>query len=447
MTATTDRLEVPVGAGAPPLAGQSGAAMTFRWITNQVPTILGIHERHGDIASIRFANGRGGVLTRSPDDIKQLFTAPPELVPTSTANSPIGPFVGESSLLTLNGSQHLRHRKLLLPPFHGDRMRGYADDIATIANTEIDRWQAGELRKLQPGMQSVTLEVILRIVFGVDDAARHEALRRAIVQLLGLTERPALLLPTFIAAVRWGKLIGPVKRYAAQVDELIHREIELRRSATDLEQRHDVLSMLLTARDEDGEPMSDQELRDELVTILFAGHETTASALAWSFERLVRTPAAMDLATEAARGSDPDGVLDAVFQETLRNRPVVPVTARLLKRPFTLSGYELPKNTLTVISILGVNHHPARFDDPHLFRPERFIGEKPDAYAWIPFGGGVRRCIGAAFAQLEGRIVLREVLRRATLEAVHPADEVRKRRNVTTVPGGGALVRLARLTD
>jgi cytochrome P450 len=418
----------------------------MRWLTVQVPTILGIHDRLGDIATIRFAGGRGGVITRSPEDIKALFTASPELVPTATANSPIGPFVGRSSLLTLNGPEHLRHRKLLLPPFHGDRMRGYADDIASIATEEIDRWRVGEQRPLQPAMQSITLEVILRIVFGVDDAARQDQLRRAIVQLLGLTERPALLIPTFFAAVRRGVLIGPVKRYAEEVDQLIYREIELRRGASDLEQRTDVLSMLLTARDEDGNPMTAQELRDELVTVLFAGHETTASALAWTFERLVRTPAAMDLATDAACGEDPDGVLDAVFQESLRLRPVVPVTARALREPFVLSGYEIPAGTLVVISIVGVNQHPDRFDDPAVFRPERFVGEKPDTYAWIPFGGGVRRCIGAAFAQLEGRIVLREVLRRATLTAVDPADERRKRRNVTTVPGNGALVRIASLT-
>jgi cytochrome P450 len=436
----------PVG-DAPPLASSFGLGMTMRWLTVQVPTILDVHERLGDIATVRFAAGRGGVLTRSPDDIKTVFTAPPELVPTAASASPIGPFVGESSLLTLNGPQHLRHRKLLLPPFHGDRMRGYADDIAELAGAEIDRWSAGTQIKLQPSMQSITLEVILRIVFGVDDAARQDELRRAIVQLLGLTERPLLFIPTFFAAVRRGTLIGPVKRYAAEVDRLIHREIALRRTAGDLEQRTDVLSMLLTARDEDGEPMNDQELRDELVTILFAGHETTASALAWTFERLVRTPAAMALAVDAARGSDDDGILDAVFQESLRVRPVVPLTARLLQDDFVLSGYHIPKGTLVIISILGVNQHPDRFDAPAAFRPERFIGEKPDAYAWLPFGGGVRRCIGAAFAQLEGRMVLREVLRRATLEAVDPNDEVRKRRNVTTAPGNGALVRIRTLTS
>lgn len=449
MTATRSlpTLPEPAPGATPPLAGSHGMAMTLRWLTVQVPTILDLHERLGDIATVPFAFGRGAVITRSPDDIKTLFTAPPEHVPTATANSPIGQFVGPSSLLTLNGAPHLRHRKLLLPPFHGDRMRGYADDIAAIANEEIDRWRAGETRPLQPAMQHITLEVILRIVFGVDDAARQDELRRAIVQLLGLTERPALLIPTFLVALRRGRMIGPVKRYAEEVDRLIHREIAMRRATADLAGRTDVLSMLLTARDEDGQPMTDRELRDELVTILFAGHETTASALAWTFERLVRTRDAMALATEAARGDDPDGVLDATFQESLRLRPVVPVTARLLRDDFELSGYTIPKGTLTIISIVGVCQHPERFDDPAAFRPERFIGQRPDAYALIPFGGGVRRCIGAAFAQLEGRIVLREVLRRATLEAVHASDERRKRRNVTTVPSRGALVRIRTLTD
>ncbi|MFT4034475.1 MAG: cytochrome P450 [Patulibacter sp.] len=434
----------PPGA-EPPLASPAGAAMTWRWMTAQVPTILALHDRHGDIAQLRFAFGRGAVITRCPQDIKRLFTAPPDQVPTATGNSPIAPFVGPSSLLTLNGPEHLRHRKLLLPPFHGDRMRSYANDIAQIASDEIDRWRGGEQRKLQPSMQTITLEVILRIVFGVDDAARQDELRRAIIELLGLTERPLLLVPTFFVAIRRGKLVGPVRRVAERVDRLIRREIELRRDTRNIEQRSDVLSMLLTARDDAGRPMTDDELRDELVTVLFAGHETTASALAWTFERLVRTPDALDLATAAARCGDA-AILDAVFNETLRLRPVVPVTARVLRAPMTLSGYELPAGTLTIISILGAGQHLEHFEQPSEYRPQRFIGEKPDAYAWVAFGGGVRRCIGAAFAQLEARVVLREVLRRTTLQAVDPADELRKRRNVTTVPGNGALVHIGRVS-
>lgn len=428
----------------PPVGPYAGSRLTLRWITRQVDTILATHEQCGDLARITFAGGRSGILTRSADDIRAIFGAPPELVPSATSGSPIAPLVGTTSLLTLNGPEHLRHRKLLLPPFHGDRMRSYADDIAALARDEISQWHTGDVRKLHPAMQSITLEVILRIVFGVDDAARQDELRRAIVRLLELTERPLLMLPTFWFAVRQQRLVGPVRRIAQELDRIIYREIALRRKARDLDGRTDVLSMLMLARDDAGEPMSDQELRDELITILLAGHETTASALAWAFERLVRTPSAMALARRAADDDDA-ATLDAVFHETLRLRPIVPVVARVLREPMVLSGYEIPADTIVVVSILGAGQHPDRFEDPLAFRPERFIGQRPDAAAWVPFGGGVRRCVGAAFAQLEARIVLREVLQRVELAAVRPADEERKRRNVTTVPGNGATVRITEL--
>lgn len=427
-----------------PQAPYAGTRLTVRWITKQVDTILSTHEQCGDIARITFGRGRSGVLTRSADDIKHLFGAPPEVVPSATGGSPIAPLVGTHSLLTLNGSAHLRHRRLLLPPFHGDRMRAYADDIAALAREEIASWEEQEVRALHPAMQSITLEVILRIVFGVDDAARQDELRTAIVDLLSLTDRPLLMLPTFWFAVRQQRLVGPVRRIAAELDRIIYREIAMRRKATDLEDRADVLSMLLLARDEEGNPMGDQELRDELITILLAGHETTASGLAWAFERLVRTPEAMAMATAAA-AEDDAAALDAVFHETLRLRPVVPVVARVIQEPMVLSGHEIRAQEIVVISILGAGLNPERFEDPLAFRPERFIGARPDPATWVPFGGGVRRCIGAAFAQLEARVVLREVLRHAQLAAVDPADEARKRRNVTTVPGRGATVRITAL--
>ncbi len=429
----------------PPSLPLNGPQMTRRWITRQPETIVELHERFGDAASVTFAGRRHAFLTRAPADIETLFKAPPKHVPVATAGSPIGPFVGEHSLLTLNGKRHLRHRKLLLPPFHGDRMRAYRDDIRQIAADEIATWNPGHAMALQPRMQSITLEVILRIVFGVDDTARHDALRDAIVRMLQMSGNRWLIVPTFVVAVRSGKLFGPIGRCAAEVDRLIYREIETRRRAADLESRGDVLSMLLTARDEEGQPMTDIELRDELVTLLFAGHETTATALSWTFERLVRHPEALARATEAAEGDDPDGVIDATFQETLRIRPVVPATARLLQAPMELSGYQLQADQLVIISILGACRHPDRYEVPDLFNPERFARGKTDSYSWIPFGGGVRRCVGAAFANLEGREVMREVLRRTKLEAVDPADERMRRRNVTLVPERGALVNVIRV--
>jgi cytochrome P450 len=430
----------------PPSLPVNGFAMTRRWITDQARTIEEIHDIYGDIAMVKFAGGRGGVITRAPGDIEKIFRAPPEDVPSATGGSPIGPFVGEHSLLTLNGRRHLRHRKLLLPPFHGDRMRGYADDIQAIAAAEIATWHPGTTMPLQPRMQAITLEVILRIVFGVDDATRQDDLRAAIVKLLAYTENKWVMGPSFIAAIRMGRLVGPVAKVAKEVDRLIYAEIALRRKDPDLAARPDVLSMLLTAVDEDGKAMGEQELRDELVTLLFAGHETTASALSWTFERLVREPEAMAAAVAAAEGDDADAVLDATFQETLRLRPVVPLTARLLQAPMELSGYELEVGDLVIVSIIGACRHPDRYNEPLAFDPGRYLGgSKPDPFAWIPFGGGVRRCIGAAFANLEGRMVMREILRRTHLEAVTPADEGLRRRNVTIVPSEGALVNVIRV--
>ena len=447
MTTISEPTPVLHPAGSvPPSLDVSGVRMTARWITSQAASILEMHEQFGDVARVNFAFGRGGMITRSPADVKQLFTAPPADVPTAAGGSPIGPFVGEHSLLTLNGDRHLRHRRLLLPPFHGDRLRGYAADISAIAAAEVDGWHPGTTMAMQPRMQAITLEVILRIVFGVEDSARQDELRAAIVKLLAYTENKWLMGPTFIAAVRAGRLIGPVATVAKEVDRLIFNEIRTRRSASDLADRSDVLSMLLAAVDEDGRPMEEQELRDELVTLLFAGHETTASALSWTFERLVRHPEAMAQAVQAAQGDDEDGVIDATFQETLRLRPVVPVTARIIQKPMVLSGYELGAGSLVIISILGLCRHPDVYERPDTFDPQRYVGAaKPDTYTWIPFGGGVRRCIGAAFAMLEGRMVLREVLRRVRLEAVDPADEAMRRRNVTIVPGSGARVRVIRV--
>lgn len=452
MTTTAEQSPSPEHPAAPHASGErpprlpiSGPQMTGRWITRQPETILELHERFGDIATVRFMGGRGGTLTRAPADIEQLFKAPPKDVPTATGNSPIAPFLGEHSLLTLNGKRHLRHRKLLLPPFHGDRMRAWTEDIRQIAADEIATWHPGTTMALQPRMQAVTLEVILRIVFGLDNTARLDALRSTIVRLLDLSGHRWLLAPTFIYAIRTGRMLGPVARIAGEMDRLIYREIDLRRRTKGFEDRTDVLSMLLTARDEDGQPLSDLELRDELVTMLVAGHETTASALSWTFERLLRHPDALARAVDAAEGDDPDGYLDAVFQETLRLRPVVPVTARIIQRPMELSGYEIPGESLVIISILGACRHPDRYEDPDVFRPERFVGGRADPYAWIPFGGGVRRCVGAAFANLEGREVMREMLRRTKLEPVDEADERLRRRNVTLTPAGGALVRVIRV--
>lgn len=426
------------GVAAPPTLDLPPVVQTARWIFRPTLLLDRAQRECGDVFTLRFYPGRRFTLTCDPADVRRLFTAPPDEVPTATGNSPIGPLVGEHSLLTLNGPEHLRQRKLLLPSFHGDRLRAYADIVDEAANAQVDTWREGEVMRLQPHMSAITLEVILRAVFGVEDAARQTALRTAIEELLLLTASPRAILSA-IATVRTGRLVGPIRRRAAAMDALLYEEIAAHRAQGGLEDRDDILSLMMCARDEDGRPMTDVELRDELVTLLLAGHETTATALSWAVERLLRTPHALARLIDEL---EEDAYLDAVIHETLRSRPVVPIVGRMVQAPLAFGAYELPAGSFAGASLYGTNHNPKVYDDPRAFRPERFLDRKPDTYAWIPFGGGVRRCIGAAFAQTEMRIVLRAVLRRARLEAVDPAPERVRRRNITFVPQHGTTVRV-----
>jgi cytochrome P450 len=423
---------------APPTLDLPPVVQTARWIVRPTALLGQARRECGEVVSLNFAPAGKLILTSDPADVRRLFTAPPDDVPTATGNSPIGPLVGEHSLLTLNGREHLRQRKLLLPSFHGDRLRAYADVIDAEAHARIDTWQAGEEMRLQPHMSAITLEVILRAVFGVEDKTRHAALRAAIEELLLFTASPKAILSA-IVGTRQGRLVGPLQRKAAAMDALLYEEIASHRAHGSLEDREDILSLMMCAQDEDGDAMTDVELRDELVTLLLAGHETTATSLSWAIERLLRTPHALARLTDDL---DDDAYLDAVIHETLRARPVVPIIGRILQQPMMFGEYEIPVGAFAGASIYGTNHNPAVYDDPRAFRPERFLDRKPDTYAWIPFGGGVRRCIGAAFAQMEMTIVLRAVLGRARLEAVDPAPERVRRRNITFVPEHGTTVRV-----
>jgi cytochrome P450 len=341
---------------------------------------------------------------------------------------------GTYSLLTLDGGEHMRQRKLLLPPFHGQAVRRYGDEIERIADRELDRWPLGEAFPLRPRMQAITLEVILRTVFGLREEARLADFRSAISKLAGIGNALVWLPPLrrdfgrFSPAARF-------KRIRAAADELIYDEIHRRRALPEDERGEDVLSVLLGARHEDGSPMTDQELRDELMTLLGAGHETSATGLSWAFERLLRNPQAL------ARLSDEpgdDAYLDAVIKETLRVRPVVTDVARKLTRDTEIAGYTVPAGTIVLLVIALVHRRPDLWPDPEAFRPERFLAGQPEPYSWIPFGGGVRRCIGAAFAQYEMKVVLRTIVRRARLRSASPEDEGGRLRHVTVVPARGA---------
>jgi cytochrome P450 len=331
-------------------------------------------------------------------------------------------------VLTLDDDEHLRQRKLLLPPFHGKAVERYRDIIQTAARRDIETWPVGEPFAIRPRTQAITLEVILRAVYGLDEPARFRR-AHAVVDAFA-SNSDALLLPSFMRRGRrgpWGRFI----RSRNALDALVYEEIAQRRAESNGDVRDDVLSLLMRARHDDGSPLSDRELRDELVTVVGAGHETTATALAWAVERLVRHPEAM----RALRADEDGTYTDAVIRETLRARPVIVDVARKLTAPLRIGGYDLPSGTLVLASITGLHAREDLYADAQAFRPERFLGdESPGTYTWIPFGGGVRRCLGAAFAQEEMRIVLREIATRADLRPADPKPERPRMRNITVAP-------------
>jgi cytochrome P450 family 135 len=421
----------------PPGPRSPAFAQAMRWMRSPVDLMEDSRERFGETFTLRMSRVGALVFVSDPGSIKRLFAADRDnRLPEGRAVL-LEPVLGRRSLLLLEGDEHLRSRRLMLPPFHGERMRAYEAVMAEIAARELDSWPLRERFPLHPRMQSITLEVILRAVFGIDDPARRERLGALLVRVLDVVSSPRAQV-IGLAARRLGRL-GPYGRLQAvleETDSVLHEQIAERRAAADLDGRDDILSLLVAARFEDGQPMSNAEVRDQLVTLLFAGHETTATALAWAFDLLFRNPDAMDrLRVELAGGRD--GYLDAVVTETLRVRPVVPSVGRLLTSPATLGGFELPAGTAVMPSIYLVHTRADLYPEPYEFRPERFLGGAPDTFSWIPFGGGTRRCLGAAFASFEMKVVMRTILRRAELRPATDRPEPYGHRNVTLSPRNG----------
>jgi cytochrome P450 len=399
--------------------------------------------RYGDIVTLRSLFDPCFVMVFHPDLVKEVFRASPDRLLAGEANAVLGPVVGARSVLLLDGAEHLRQRRLLLPPFHGERMRSYERVMVAAADRAIDAWPVGAPLTLLASMQALTLDIIARTVFGVTDDARRVELERRIRTMLDPVASRRNVLLLVLSGGRRGSAAG--QRFADQrraVDEAIYAEIAARRAATDLESREDVLSMLLLARDEQGEALTDAELRDELVTLLVAGHETTASALAWAFELLLRNPALLARTREAVVGND-DAYLDALVRETLRIRPVISGIGRVVRgeEPFELGGYAIPPGTEINPSIAAIHRRADRYPDAHEPRPERFLGpEAPDGFTWLPFGGGTRRCLGSSFASFEMRAVIRRVLQRTSLEATGSRPEPGVRRGIVFVPKHGVRV-------
>ncbi len=397
--------------------------------------------RHGDVFTLRFVGMGDLVYVADTGIVKEIFTGDPSVFHAGEANQVMEPVLGPRSVLLLDEEEHLRERRLLLPPFHGERVRRYRELVGEIAAREIERFPRDRAFALRPRMQTITLEVILRAVFGIREAERLDRLRMLIPRMLD-HGTVVVWMPFLRRDLAPGSPWRRFLRVRAEVDRLLADEIGRRREAADLAERDDVLSMLLQARGEDGEPMTDGELRDELMTLLLAGHETTATGLAWAFERLTRTPRVMSRLLEAL-DEDDDAYMDAVAKETLRARPVVYDVARRLTAPVTIKGWEVPAGAYVVPSITAIHLLQGNYEDAAEFRPERFLESQPDSYAWIPFGGGRRRCIGAAFAMMEMKAVLSEVLTRVSVRAADPRPERIRLNNVTLVPAKGARVIVA----
>jgi cytochrome P450 len=380
------------------------------------------------------------VMVFDPALVKELFQGPHDQLHAGEANALLGPVLGERSVLLLDGSEHLRHRKLMLPHLHGQRMQGYAQAIKDATDREIDSWPVGEAFALLPSMQSLTLQVMMRAVFGYEPGAESDELRSRLRAMVEPLARPRGLPLMMLIGRLGGDRGAAAQRFGEQrraVDEILFEEIERRRAEPDLAERDDVFSALLLAEDEDGNQLSDREVRDELVTLLLAGHETTATGLAWTFDLVLHSPEV--LARARVEG---DQYLDAVVKEALRVRPVIPGVGRVVRgEPFRMNGYVIPPGIEINPSIRAIHRRADLYPQPAAFRPERFLGEDaPDTYTWLPFGGGTRRCLGASFALMEMRIVLARVLERAALAPADPQVEKVQFRAITLSPRNGTRV-------
>jgi cytochrome P450 len=412
---------------------------TAIWSRQARRMLYACQDRYGDVFTIRIAYEGKWVMLADPKAVKQVFTGDPEVFHAGEGNQILRPVLGHSSLLVLDEKPHMSQRKLLLPPFHGERMKAYEETMRELAVSEIESWPTGVPYELRPRMQGLTLEIVLRTVFGVAEAERLATLRDALRDFLELTTNPRKLLPLVFFGPTRVMRYGPFRRRVERVDALLQREIAERRRSRDLEQRDDILSLLVGARHEDGSPMADGEIRDELLTLLVAGHETTATSLAWAVERLARHPEKLArLSAEVSDGRDE--YLTATIQETLRLRPVIAIVIRRLTEAVEIGGYELPAGVSVTPSIYLVHRNPEVYPEPDRFLPERFLDNPPGTYTWIPFGGGVRRCLGAAFAQFEMAVVLRELVKRHEIRPADPKPERVFRRAITETPRHNAKV-------
>lgn len=421
------------------------ASQILRFNRRHKDFVFAAARQYGDVFHMRGTVRGGATITAHPDHVKSLFTAPPDLVPTLTTESALAPVVGPNAVLTTNGARHMAQRKMLLPPFHGRSIANYQQVIEEATARELDRWNVGDTLHLSLAMQRLTLDVILAGVFGIDrePSRKERVLSQSVTWLMHASTTPLAQLAEVMHIGRteaFGGMAWALKAFDKTVYDVI---TERRAQMADGEERLDVLSLLLATTDDDGRPLSDHELRDELVSLLLAGHETTANTIAWAFERLTRTPRAMrDLCDAVRTGSSDEAaaMTDRVIHETMRSRPVIPIVGRRPRIDWQLGDYGVPAGTGIALSILLVHHREDLYPRAAEFLPERWEGHKPGTYTWLPFGGGTRRCLGAALAMAELKVAIPEIARRFDLMPDRPEAEAPLHRNVTMIPQRGGRV-------
>jgi cytochrome P450 len=427
----------------PPRPGLSKFMMNAGFIFRPDKFLEDAWRKRGDYFTLRPGGDRIIVVTVDPAAVERVFKGDPDLLHAGEANVILEPILGSRSVLLLDGGEHLRHRRMMLPPFHGERMRGYGELMAEVAERHVAGWPRGRRFEVLPSTQAITLEVIMRAVLGIEDPEHLERVGPPLRRILDAVASPRRMLALTVFGERGGRL-SPWQRFMKmreEADAVIYEEIRTRRAEPSAADGEDIFSMLLAARDEEGNDLSDDELRDELMTLLVAGHETTATALAWTLERLSRHPEVLDRLTGASSNGDGDDYTDAVVKESLRLRPVIPAVARRLKEDMEFGGYDLPAGVHIAPNIYLLHRRPDLYPEPEAFRPERFLGDDaPGPYEWIPVGGGIRRCLGASFAQYEMRVVLRTILEQVRLRPATGEPERITRRAITLAPSKGARI-------
>jgi cytochrome P450 len=422
----------------PPGPRMPTAIQMIGWWTRPIAFMERCRARYGKTYSFKLPGSPPFVSVSTPEDIKEVFLQPPEVLHPGEGAKILEPVVGTYSVILLDEQSHLEQRKLMLPAFHGKKMAELTDLMREVTENEVDKWPRDEATPLHPRLQALTLEIVLRAVFGLDEGERLNRLRALLTEFLEFGANPSSMIPAL-----WrnfpGSKFPKFMEIRDEADEIIFGLIDERRANGGAD-RNDVMAMLLAARHEDGSPMSHQELRDELVTMLVAGHETTASELAWAFERLSREPRVTSTLTrEIDEDGDSDDYLSATVQETLRRRPVLPnAEPRLTKQEVQIGDWLYPEGVSLMANAYLLHHDRDIYEDPYAFKPERFLDEQPGTYTWIPFGGGRRRCIGASFATLEMKLVIKAVLQRAEIRPATHGPELTRRRAITLSPRNGA---------